>query len=96
MGYAEMLEADDDVANDVGKTVEGKLGSVGLMWSFERRDGAAVEELLAGAKERAGTAPTATETAIVVGSSAHAIHHVIGSVPVGLLRHSPYPVVVIP
>ena len=96
MGYAEMLEANDDVADETRKAVEEKLATVARMWSFERRDGSPAEELLAAARERAGTAPSDTATFIVVGRSAHAIHHLIGSVPVGLLHRSEYPVVVIP
>ena len=33
---------------------------------------------------------------IVVGSSSHAMHRVVGSVAVSLARHSPVPVVVVP
>jgi nucleotide-binding universal stress UspA family protein len=97
IGYAEMLEANDEVANDILKLVEQRLAPEGLMWSFERRDGSPVEEILAAAKERSATAPSDTTTTfIVVGRSAHAIHHLIGSVPVGLLHRSEYPVVVVP
>lgn len=96
LGYAEMMEANDEVADDTRKVVEERLGSAGLMWSFERRDGAPAEEILAAARHRASSAPSNTTTFIVVGRSAHAIHHLIGSVPVGLLHHSDYPVVVIP
>ena len=34
--------------------------------------------------------------AIVVGSSSHAMHRVVGSVAVSLARHSPVPIVVVP
>ena len=33
---------------------------------------------------------------IVVGSSSHATHRVVGSVTVSLARHSPVPVVIVP
>jgi nucleotide-binding universal stress UspA family protein len=33
---------------------------------------------------------------IVVGSSSHAIHRMIGSVAVSLVRHAPVPVVILP
>jgi hypothetical protein len=33
---------------------------------------------------------------IVVGSAVHTYHHVLGSVPVALVRHSRYAVVVVP
>jgi len=34
--------------------------------------------------------------AIVVGSSSHALHRVVGSVAVSLARHSPVPLVIVP
>jgi len=34
--------------------------------------------------------------AIVVGSSSHATHRVVGSVAVSLARHSPVPLVIVP
>ena len=34
--------------------------------------------------------------ALVVGSSSHAMHRVIGSVAVSLSRHSPVPLVIVP
>jgi hypothetical protein len=34
--------------------------------------------------------------AIVVGSSSHAAHRAIGSIVVGLARHSPVPLVIVP
>ena len=33
---------------------------------------------------------------IVVGSSSHATHRVVGSVTVSLARHSPVPVIIVP
>jgi nucleotide-binding universal stress UspA family protein len=33
---------------------------------------------------------------IVIGSSSHATHHVVGSVAVSLARHSPVPLVIVP
>jgi nucleotide-binding universal stress UspA family protein len=34
--------------------------------------------------------------AIVVGSSSHATHRVVGSVAIGLARHSPVPLIIVP
>jgi nucleotide-binding universal stress UspA family protein len=49
-------------------------------------------------KDRRGTArrSVAGDPAIVVGRSGHAAHHILGSVPVRLQHHSPFPVVTIP
>jgi len=33
---------------------------------------------------------------IIVGSSSHAAHRVIGSAAVGLARHSPVPLIIVP
>lgn len=64
-------------------------------WDFERRQGLIAEELLAAAKDLAAAHPGAT-VVIVVGSSSLVAHRVVGSVAVGLARHSPVPLVVVP
>ena len=64
-------------------------------WGFERRQGLIAEELLAAAKDLGAAHPDAT-VVIVVGSSSLAAHRVVGSVAVGLARHSPVPLVVVP
>ena len=33
---------------------------------------------------------------IVVGSAMHTLHHLVGSVPVALVRHTKYPIFVVP
>ncbi len=71
----------------LGDRVEG--------WEFERRQGLIAEELLAAAKDIGAAHPGAT-VVIVVGSSSHAAHRVVGSVAVGLARHSPVPLIVVP
>lgn len=96
LGYAEMMEAEDEVDTTVRDAAAERLAATDVSWTFQRRQGAPGDELLAEAKERAAGAPSGTETVLVVGRSAGAIHQVIGSVPVALLRHSPYPVLTIP
>jgi nucleotide-binding universal stress UspA family protein len=64
-------------------------------WAFERRQGLIAEELLAVASEIGAAHPSAT-VVIVVGSSSLAAHRLVGSVAVGLARHSPVPLVVVP
>ena len=63
-------------------------------WGFERRQGAVPDELIAIATA-IGEAVGNT-VAIVVGSSSHATHRVVGSVAVSLARHSPVPLIVVP
>ena len=64
-------------------------------WDFERREGLIAEELLAAAKDIGAVHPQAT-VVIAVGSSSHVTHRVVGSVAVGLARHSPVPLAVVP
>jgi nucleotide-binding universal stress UspA family protein len=96
LGMAETLEAEDEVAADLHKQVDEMLGRSTLTWSYERRDGGVVDQLVAVVEERRASAPEGTDTVVVVGRSAHAVHKVVGSVPVGLLHRSPAPVVTIP
>jgi nucleotide-binding universal stress UspA family protein len=63
-------------------------------WGFERRQGAVPDELIAIATA-IGEAAGST-VAIVVGSSSHATHRVVGSVAVSLARHSPVPLIIVP
>ena len=70
-------------------------------WGFERRQGIVPEELIAVATtiRDAGfgnDAGSGGSVAIVVGSSSHATHRVVGSVAVSLARHSPVPLVIVP
>ncbi|HUD36702.1 MAG TPA: hypothetical protein VMR14_07395, partial [Streptosporangiaceae bacterium] len=61
----------------------------------ERRQGLIPDELMAAAAAITDAQPGDT-VAIVVGSSSHAMHRVIGSAAVSLVRRSPVPVVVVP
>ncbi len=70
-------------------------------WGLERRQGIVPEELIAVATtiRDAGfgnDAGPGGSVAIVVGSSSHATHRVVGSVAVSLARHSPVPLVIVP
>jgi nucleotide-binding universal stress UspA family protein len=53
------------------------------------------DELIAVAKD-IHDANASGRVAIVVGSSSHAMHRVVGSVAVSLSRHSPVPLVIVP
>ena len=70
------------------------LAGSGVPFTFERRRGAPAEAILAGTS--AVAAASGSAPVIVVGRSGHALHHVLGSVPVHLLHHSAYPVLAIP
>jgi len=64
-------------------------------WVFRRRQGMIAEQLVAAATEIEEAHPGDT-VVIVVGSSSHATHRVVGSVAVSLARHSPVPLVIVP
>jgi len=61
----------------------------GVSWEFRRVDGDVPTALERAAKD-------AKADAIFVGRSSSRMHHVIGSVPVRLVRHARRPVVVVP
>lgn len=65
-------------------------------WHFHRRDGLIAHELEAVADELNKNYGGDANIVILVGSAVHAYHHVVGSVPVALVRHAKYPVVVVP
>jgi len=64
-------------------------------WAFQRRQGSIDEQLVAAATA-IGEAHPGDTVVIVVGSSSHATHRVVGSVAVSLARHSPVPLVIVP
>lgn len=84
-------EVEVELRNAAGEQLRGRAEG----WGFERRDGIIADQLIAVAEgirdDYAGDT-----VAIVVGSSSHATHRVVGSVAVSLARHSPVPLVVVP
>jgi nucleotide-binding universal stress UspA family protein len=92
--HAEMVAAQDQEAAEVaGAAAEIAAGS-GVPYTFERRPGTPADVILSSASAQA--AADGGEPVIVVGRSGHAARHMLGSVPVRLLHHSPYPVLAIP
>jgi len=85
----------DEIARDLHTAVDEKLRDREERWGFERRDGLIPDQLLAAA-EAIGDAHPGDVVVIVVGSSSHAMHRVIGSAAVSLVRRSPVPIVVVP
>jgi nucleotide-binding universal stress UspA family protein len=90
------LETDfDDVGQELRAMAGAQVGDRVEHWGFDRREGLIADELLAAARDIGADHPDAT-VVIVVGSSSHAAHRVVGSVAVGLARHSPVPLIVVP
>jgi nucleotide-binding universal stress UspA family protein len=95
-GAVAEMEADFDEVERELRTMAGeRLRGREERWDFERRQGLIAEELLKAAQDTRAGNPDAT-VVIVVGSSSQVTHRVIGSVAVGLARHSPVPLIVVP
>ena len=96
-GAVAELENDfDDVEQELRTLAAEQLRGRGEeRWDLERRQGLITEELLAAAGDAVAAHPGAT-VVIVVGSSSQVTHRVVGSVAVGLARHSAVPLVIVP
>jgi nucleotide-binding universal stress UspA family protein len=92
---AEMEASFDELAPEIRDQAAGQLRDSGAAWGFERREGPVVDQLVAAAGDLRADHPDAT-VVIVVGSSSHATHRVVGSVTVSLARHSPVPLIIVP
>jgi nucleotide-binding universal stress UspA family protein len=92
---AELEIGFDDAERELRTMASEQLAGRQDSWGFERRQGLIAEELLAAASEIGAAHPAAT-VVIIVGSSSLAAHRLVGSVAVGLARHSPVPLVVVP
>ena len=85
-----------EIEQELRGEAAGQLAGHTVAWRFQRRQGPIADELIAaavGIQEAGGAGDTVV---IVVGSSSHASHRVVGSVAVSLARHSPVPVVIVP
>ncbi len=90
------MEVDfDEIARDLRTAAEKQLRGREERWGFERRQGPIADELIAAATGARDSHPGDT-VAIVVGSSSHAMHRVIGSVAVVLAHRAPVPIVIVP
>ena len=92
---AEMEASFDELAPEIRDQAAGQLRDSGAAWGFERHEGAVVDQLVAAAAGIRDAHPGGT-VVIVVGSSSHATHRVVGSVTVSLARHSPVPLIIVP
>jgi nucleotide-binding universal stress UspA family protein len=92
---AEMELGLDDIERELHAQAAEQLRDRGPDWAFSRRQGNTAHELIAVADGLREADPGAF-VAIVVGSSSQPIHRVAGSVAVGLSRHPPVPVMIVP
>jgi nucleotide-binding universal stress UspA family protein len=90
------VEADfDDIEKELRATAAAQLNGRGAAWTFQRRQGNIPEQLTAATAAIREAHPGDT-VVIIVGSSSHASHRVMGSVAVSLARHSRVPVLIVP
>jgi nucleotide-binding universal stress UspA family protein len=92
---AEMEEGFDELGPELRAQAAAQLRDREPAWEFQRREGLIVDELIAVAVGLREAHPGRT-VVIVVGSSSHAAHRVVGSVTVSLARHAPVPLVIVP
>jgi nucleotide-binding universal stress UspA family protein len=85
----------DDVARDLRAQAAEQLRGREERWRFERGRGVIPDVLIEAAGQMREAYPE-DNVAIVVGSSSHAMHRVVGSVAVSLARRAPVPIVIVP
>ena len=91
----EMEATFDELEPELRAQAAGQLRGRGADWEFERRQGLIADELIAVAAGIRDARP-GQGVVIVVGSSSHATHRMVGSVAVSLARHAPVPLVIVP
>jgi nucleotide-binding universal stress UspA family protein len=91
----EMEAAFDELGPELRAQAAGQLRGRGADWQFERRQGLIADELIAVAAG-IGDARRGQSVVIVIGSSSHATHRMVGSVAVSLARHAPVPLLIVP
>jgi nucleotide-binding universal stress UspA family protein len=93
---AESLKGFDAIVEQFNDAIRNRLEGVEPRWSLQRRDGIVAPELIAVADQASVDHGDDASVVIVVGSAMHTLHHLVGSVPVALVRHAKYPIVVVP
>jgi nucleotide-binding universal stress UspA family protein len=95
-GLVAMLQSFDALEQQFTQAIRSRLDLVEQRWRLERRDGGIAHELIAAAERVSREYGADATVVIVVGAAMQAYHHVVGSVPVALVRHAKYPIVVVP
>jgi nucleotide-binding universal stress UspA family protein len=92
---AEIEKDFNEIEQELRAQAAGQLRASGAAGGFERRQGIIADQLIAAATA-IGEAHPGENVAIIVGSSSHATRRMVGSVAVGLARHSPVPLIIVP
>ena len=92
---AEMEASFDELARELRAQASEQLRGREERWEFQRRQGS-ITNVLIEAAEKTRDAHPGDNVAIVVGSSSQAMHRIVGSVAVSLVRHAPVPLVIVP
>jgi nucleotide-binding universal stress UspA family protein len=97
----DVIESQDAATQDLSDEVRAHLQTGGLAgaaqnWHFQRREGAAADQLITVADELSQENDHQARIVIVVGRPEHGIRHLTGSVPHVLERRDSYPVIVVP
>jgi nucleotide-binding universal stress UspA family protein len=92
---AEMEVSFSQLARELKAQAEEQLRGREDRWEFEEAQGP-ITDVLVKEAERLRDAHPGDTVAIVAGSSSQAMHRMVGSVAVGLARHSPVPLVIVP
>jgi nucleotide-binding universal stress UspA family protein len=95
-GLVAALQGFDALEQQFTEEIRDRLQGVQQPWILERRDGVVAHELAAAADQVSRGDGNDATVVIVVGSAMHTYHHVVGSVPVALVRHAKYPILVVP
>ncbi len=91
----EMRKGFDDAEHEFAAVVRARMEGE-QRWHFQRRDGVVAHELVVVADKLRRDYGDEATVVIIVGSAVQTYHHVLGSVPVALVRHARYPIVVVP
>jgi nucleotide-binding universal stress UspA family protein len=92
---AEMDVSFSEIARELQAQAGEQLRGREDRWEFEHGQGM-ITDVLIKAAEKLRDAHPGDNVAIVVGSSSQAMHRMVGSVAVSLVRHAPVPLLIVP
>jgi nucleotide-binding universal stress UspA family protein len=95
-GLVQVLKDFDTLEQQFAEAIRNRLNNVERRWILQRRNGSIPLELVGAADQASRDYSSDATIVIVVGSAMHTYHRVVGSVPVALVRHAKYPVLVVP